>query len=106
MGEAGAGSATAADDDDDGRLSPALHDPADVGLSPPVSPSLQPFEGGEGDGADGGGEDVLEEKDHLAMLEEQRARIIAAQRRAAEGKSLVDDAPAAPGMPFQCLQCV
>ena len=33
------------DDGDDGRLSPLLHDPAEVGLSPPLSPALDPLDG-------------------------------------------------------------
>ena len=57
------------------------------GVSPPLSPALGPA-----DGADA--EEALEEADHLAMLEAQRTRIIAAQKRAAEGLSTVEEAPA------------
>ena len=87
------------DEADAGRLSPELHDPADVGLpasaaeeglSPPVSPSLEP---GDAEGA----EDALEEADHLEMLEQQRQRIIAAQKRAAEGKSTEEEPVVAVG---------
>jgi hypothetical protein len=76
-----AAAAPVEDDEYGGRLSPVLHPDDGAGG---YSPALEPLDDGDGAPPD-------EEMDDLERLEQQRARIVDAQKRAAAGGSLEEE---------------